>query len=121
MTKRATDGRSLWEKTYDDNDACKRCGTAIVWTPTPGGPPQASCPTCDVTKEGTGPMQDAFNIYQTPMAQKDRKYRAWLTELNYRSLWSAGVPLYGEPAKLRRMYLAGLDTYTAVKKLHGVR
>lgn len=62
------------------------------------------------------------SIYDTRLVQKDIRYRAWLTEVNYILLMNTGAPMHGNSAlnfqRMRRWYLAGMDAYTAAVRLN---
>lgn len=63
-----------------------------------------------------------MNIYETRAAQRDPRYRGWITSVNYVMLMQAGVGIHGNaalsPARMRRWYLAGVEPYTAAQRLN---
>jgi hypothetical protein len=62
------------------------------------------------------------NIYETRAAQKDARYKDWITSVNYVMLMNTGAPIHGNAAlsflKMRRWYLAGLSPYEAAMRLN---
>jgi hypothetical protein len=64
------------------------------------------------------------NLYDTPAALKDSRYRGWLGEFRESALRASGadpILLIELASRARRWYLAGLTPYEAVKRWQGVR
>lgn len=60
-------------------------------------------------------------LYDSPAALREPKYRAWLTDLNFMCKCAIGCELWGPQAKIRRLYTSGLDVSSALRKLQGMR